>query len=42
MSVYVIIDIAVMDQGLYEEYVVRVPAIVEQYGGRYLVRGARW
>ncbi len=39
MSVYVIIDIAVMDQGLYEEYVARVPAVVEQYGGRYLVRG---
>ena len=39
MSVYVIIDIAVIDQGLYEEYVARVPAVVEQYGGRYLVRG---
>lgn len=39
MSVYVIIDIAVVDQGLYEEYVARVPAVVEQYGGRYLVRG---
>ena len=38
MSVYVIIDIAVIDQGLYEEYVARVPAVVEQYGGRYLVR----
>ena len=39
MSVYVIIDITVIDQGLYEEYVARVPAVVEQYGGRYLVRG---
>jgi uncharacterized protein (DUF1330 family) len=39
MPVYVIIDIAVVDQGLYEEYVARVPAVVEQYGGRYLVRG---
>ena len=39
MSVYVIIDITVTDQGLYEEYVARVPAVVEQYGGRYLVRG---
>ena len=38
MSVYVIIDIAVIDQGLYEEYVARVPAVVEQYGGRYLAR----
>ena len=39
MSVYLIIDITVVDQGLYEEYVARVPAVVEQYGGRYLVRG---
>jgi uncharacterized protein (DUF1330 family) len=39
MPVYLIIDIAVVDQGLYEEYVAQVPAVVEQYGGRYLVRG---
>ena len=39
MSVYVIIDITVIDQELYEEYVARVPAVVEQYRGRYLVRG---
>jgi uncharacterized protein (DUF1330 family) len=39
MSIYVIIDITVIDEGLYEEYVARVPAVVEQYRGRYLVRG---
>jgi uncharacterized protein (DUF1330 family) len=39
MPVYVIIDITVVDQGLYEQYVAQVPAVVEQYGGRYLVRG---
>ncbi|MDO9533195.1 MAG: DUF1330 domain-containing protein [Deltaproteobacteria bacterium] len=39
MPVYVIIDITVVDQELYEEYVARVPAVVEQYRGRYLVRG---
>ena len=39
MPVYLIIDIGVMDQGLYEEYVAQVSAVVEQYGGRYLVRG---
>ena len=39
MPVYIIIDITVIDQVLYEEYVARVPAVVEQYGGRYLVRG---
>jgi uncharacterized protein (DUF1330 family) len=38
MPVYLILDIAVVDQDVYEEYVARVPAVVEQYGGRYLVR----
>jgi uncharacterized protein (DUF1330 family) len=39
MPVYIILDITVMDQGLYEQYVAQVPAVLEQYGGRYLVRG---
>jgi uncharacterized protein (DUF1330 family) len=39
MPVYLILDIAVIDPEVYGEYVERVPAVVEQYGGRYLVRG---
>ena len=39
MSVYLIIDIAIIDQDAYGEFAERVPAVVEQYGGRYLVRG---
>jgi uncharacterized protein (DUF1330 family) len=39
MPVYLIIDLTIIDQDVYEEYVARVPAVVEQYGGRYLVRG---
>ena len=39
MPVYVIIDIAIIDQDVYEEYVAQLPSVVEQYGGRYLVRG---
>ena len=39
MPVYLIIDIAIIDQDAYGEFVERVPAVVEQYGGRYLVRG---
>jgi len=39
MSVYLIIDIAILDQDVYGEFVARVSAVVEQYGGRYLVRG---
>ncbi|RJP21912.1 MAG: DUF1330 domain-containing protein [Candidatus Abyssobacteria bacterium SURF_5] len=39
MQVYLIIDIEVIDQALYSEYVRKVPATVEKYGGRYLARG---
>jgi len=40
MSVYLIIDIAIIDQDAYGEFVERVPAVVEQYGGRYLARSS--
>ena len=39
MSVYLIIDIAIIDQEVYAEYVEKVSGVVEKYGGRYLVRG---
>lgn len=39
MAVYSISSINVKDWGKYEEYMKYVPAIIEQYGGRYLVRG---
>ncbi len=39
MSVYVILDIDVHDKEKYLEYQKRVPAIIEKYDGRYLVRG---
>ena len=38
MPVYLIIDIAIIDPDVYGEFVERVPAVVEQYGGRYLAR----
>jgi uncharacterized protein (DUF1330 family) len=41
MPVYLIIEIAVKDRKLYEEYVAKVPAIIEGYGGKYLARGGR-
>ena len=40
MPVYLIIDITVIDPDVYGEFVERVPAVVEQYGGRYLARSA--
>jgi uncharacterized protein (DUF1330 family) len=36
---YVIAEVEVTDPATYEEYRKRVPAIVAQYGGKYLVRG---
>jgi uncharacterized protein (DUF1330 family) len=39
MPAYLIIEVTIHDQDLYAEYSKRVPAVVERYGGRYLVQG---
>ena len=39
MKVYAILDVEVHDEEKYAEYKRQVPAILERYGGRYLVRG---
>lgn len=39
MAAYLIADIEVTDPTLYDEYRGRVRATIEQYGGRFLVRG---
>jgi len=39
MAAYVIADIEVLDPAGYEQYRREVPATIEAYGGRYLVRG---
>ena len=39
MAVYVVIEIKVLNEDIYAEYMAKVPAIVEKYGGRYLARG---
>ena len=39
MSAYVIIEIKVLNQTMYDGYIDKVPPIVKQYGGRYLARG---
>jgi uncharacterized protein (DUF1330 family) len=38
MPVYLILDITIIDPDTYGEFAARVPAVVEQYGGRYLAR----
>lgn len=39
MSAYVIVDVDVEDPEKFERYRELVPPIVQQYGGRYVVRG---
>ncbi len=41
MTAYVIVDIDVQDQTVYEKYKALAPATVEAYGGRYLARAGR-
>jgi uncharacterized protein (DUF1330 family) len=41
MAAYVIGDIEVTDLAAFREYRNRVGATVEQYGGRFVVRGGR-
>lgn len=42
MAYYLIADIDVHDQETYTEYQKLVPATIEQYGGKYLVRGGEF
>ena len=39
MAAYVIADVEVIDPAKFREYGNQVPATVEEYGGKYLVRG---
>ena len=39
MAAYVIVDVNVTDEKLYDEYKKVVPATVAKYGGRFAVRG---
>jgi uncharacterized protein (DUF1330 family) len=41
MSTYAIVDFELRDPGAMREYIVRVPAIIRKFGGRYLVRGGK-
>lgn len=39
MAGYIIAHITVTDPATFEKYREKVPAVIEQYGGRYLIRG---
>ncbi len=39
MAAYVLVDNEITDQSQFDEYIQRIPQVVEAHGGRYLVRG---
>ncbi len=41
MAAYVIADVDVKDPATFEEYRKAVPALIEKYGGKYIVRGGK-
>jgi uncharacterized protein (DUF1330 family) len=41
MSAYLIVDIDVKNDTAYETYRQQVPAVIEKYGGEFLVRGGK-
>lgn len=41
MAAYFIVEIDIQDPKGFEEYRQKVPATIERYGGRYLIRGGR-
>jgi uncharacterized protein (DUF1330 family) len=41
MRAYVIAEVEVTDQAIYDEYRRQVPATLEKYGGRFAVRGGK-
>lgn len=42
MAAYVIVDVEVLDPEAYREYTRQVPATLEPYGGRFIVRGGAY
>jgi uncharacterized protein (DUF1330 family) len=41
MSAYVVVDLEVIDNEKFETYKQLVPSTIENYGGRYIVRGGK-
>ncbi len=42
MAAYFIVDLTIEDMPGLQHYIQAVPATIQKYGGRYLVRGATW
>jgi uncharacterized protein (DUF1330 family) len=42
MPAYIIVDLEITDAALFEQYRASVPATINAYGGKYLVRGGAY
>ena len=42
MPAYMIVNLDVSDAVAYEEYKMKVPALIRKHGGKYLVRGGKF
>jgi uncharacterized protein (DUF1330 family) len=42
MPAYIIVDLEITDAALFEQYRAAVPATINAYGGKYLVRGGAY
>lgn len=41
MAAYIVVDVAITDPQEYRTYTQQVPATLEKYGGRFIVRGGQ-
>lgn len=41
MSAFMMVEIKIKDQDVYDDYMRRVPAVIERYKGEYVVRSSR-
>lgn len=41
VAVFMIIEITILELDLYQEYMEKVPRVIEKYGGKYIVRSGK-
>ena len=41
MSAYMLVEITVKDQALYDEYLEQIPAVIRKYKGHYVLRSSK-
>jgi uncharacterized protein (DUF1330 family) len=41
MSAFMLVEITVKDQAMYDQYMERIPSVIEKHRGRYIVRSSK-